>query len=174
MKKYILLFAFSLFTIIGKAQTVFDKYDGLDNVTSIVVNKKMFELMSKVKMEASDKDAQKYLNLIKKLEHLRVFKTTGTKTTADMRVNVDKYVGSAALSELMRVNENGRNAKIFVKSAGNNGQVQELLMFIEGSGAKGNETILMSLTGDFSLSEISLLTERMKIPGGEVLDKAGK
>jgi hypothetical protein len=36
------------------AQAVFDKFDGQDDVTSIIVNKKMFELMSKVKVDASD------------------------------------------------------------------------------------------------------------------------
>jgi hypothetical protein len=50
------------------AQAVFDKFDGQDDVTSIIVNKKMFELMSKVKVDASDKETQQYMNLIKKLE----------------------------------------------------------------------------------------------------------
>jgi hypothetical protein len=37
------------------AQSVFDKFDGQDDVTSIIVNKKMFDLMSKVKVDASIK-----------------------------------------------------------------------------------------------------------------------
>jgi hypothetical protein len=54
------------------AQAVFDKFDGQDDVTSIIVNKKMFELMSKVKVDASDKETQQYMNLIKKLDNLKV------------------------------------------------------------------------------------------------------
>jgi len=46
-------------------------------------------------------------------------------------------------------------------------------MFIEGSG-KGNSTVLMSLTGDFNLNEISVLTDKMRIPGGDDLKKATK
>jgi hypothetical protein len=42
------------------AQAVFDKFDGQDDVTSIIVNKKMFELMSKVKVDASDKNTAIY------------------------------------------------------------------------------------------------------------------
>jgi hypothetical protein len=30
-------------------QSIFDKFDGQDDITSIIVNKKMFDLMSKVK-----------------------------------------------------------------------------------------------------------------------------
>jgi hypothetical protein len=33
-------------------------------------------------------------------------------------------------------------------------------MFIEG-GSKSNETVLMSLTGNFDLNEISILTDKM-------------
>ncbi|MDI9312503.1 MAG: DUF4252 domain-containing protein [Limnohabitans sp.] len=171
MKKNIILLALFLIPYLSSAQNAFDKFDGQDNVSSVVVNKKMFELMSKVKMES--KEDQAYLNLIKKLDNLKVYKTSSTRVSADMRGTVDKYLSSANLEELMRVNENGKNAKIYVKSSGGN-NVHELLMFIEGSGAKGNESILMSLTGDFDLNEISLLTKKMNLPGGEELNKASK
>jgi alpha-acetolactate decarboxylase len=173
-KKTILLALLVLAPIFAQAQSMFDKYDGQENVTSIIVNKKMFDLMSKVKMEASDKEAQKYLSLIKKLDNLKVFMTSSLKTTADMRLNVEKYTKSSDLDELMRVNDNGKNVKIYVKSGATDSQVKELLMFIEGVSVKGNDTVLMSLTGDFDLNEISTLTNKMNIPGGDVLKKASK
>jgi hypothetical protein len=64
MKKSIIALVFTLITSPFFAQAVFDKFDGQDDVTSIIVNKKMFELMSKVKVDASDK-TQQYMNLIK-------------------------------------------------------------------------------------------------------------
>ncbi len=151
-------------------QSNFDKFDGQDDVTSIVVNKKMFELMSKVKMDASDKQAQQYLNLIKKLDNLKVFTTKNSRVENEMRIAADKYIKSSGLEELMRVNENGKSIKILVKAATNDAQVKELFMFIDGS--KNEDTVLMSLTGDFTLNEISVLTDKMKIPGGEELKKA--
>jgi Domain of unknown function (DUF4252) len=172
MKKSLLLSVLLLLSYISNAQSILDKYDGQNTVTSVIVNKKMFELMSKVKMES--KEDQAYLNLIKKLDHLKVYKTSSSKTTADMRLTVDKHVGNAGLEELMRVNENGKNAKIFVKAIPSSTQVKELLLFIEGTGTKGSETVLMSLTGDFDINEISLLTKRMNLPGGEVLNSAKK
>ena len=45
-------------------------------------------------------------------------------------------------------------------------------MFIEG--AKNDDTVLMSLTGNFDLNEISILTDKMRIPGGDDLKKATK
>lgn len=155
------------------AQTAFDKYDGQDGVTSIVVNKKMFQMMSSVKVDANDKETQQYLSLMKKLDNLKVFTTTSSKLSSDMKLTADKYMKTAGLEELMRVNDSGKNVKIWVKSGTNGSQVKELLMFIE-DGSKADETVLMSLTGDFDLNEISILTDKMKIPGGDDLKKATK
>jgi hypothetical protein len=171
-KKIMLTLVFIFVSSPFFAQAAFDKFDGQDDVTSIIVNKKMFDLMSKVKVDASDKETQQYLSLIKKLDNLKVFTTKSTRVEGEMKVVADKYIKSAGLEELMRVNENGRNIKILVKSGSTDSQIRELLMFIEG--AKNDDTVLMSLTGNFDLNEISVLTDKMRIPGGDDLKKATK
>nr|WP_314897321.1 DUF4252 domain-containing protein [uncultured Flavobacterium sp.] len=171
-KKFILTLVVVLISSPFFAQAAFDKFDGQDGVTSIVVNKKMFDLMSKVKVDTSDKETQQYLNLIKKLDNLKVFTTKSTRVEGEMKVAADKYIKSAGMEELMRVNDSGKNIKILVKSGAKDSQIRELLMFIEG--AKNDDTVLMSLTGDFDLSEISILTDKMRIPGGDDLKKATK
>ena len=173
MKKIIAIVVLILVSNVLFAQTAFDKYDGQDGVTSIVVNKKMFQMMSSVKVDANDKETQQYLSLIKKLDNLKVFTTTNTKLSADMKFTAEKYVKTAGLEELMRVNDDGKNVRILVKSGSTDNQVKELLMFIENA-SKQNETVLMSLTGSFNLSEIAILTDKMKIPGGDDLKKATK
>jgi len=45
-------------------------------------------------------------------------------------------------------------------------------MFIDG--AKNNESVLLSLTGNFDINEISVLTDKMQLPGGSDLKKASK
>ena len=173
MKKFIITIVVALVSNTFFAQTAFDKYDGLDGVTSIVVNKKMFQMMASVKVDANDKETQQYLSLMKKLDNLKVFTTTSTKLSAEMKSTADKYVKTAGLEELMRVNDSGKNVRILVKSGSTDTQVKELLMFIEDP-SKQNETVLMSLTGSFELSEIAILTDKMKIPGGDDLKKATK
>jgi len=165
MKK--LIFALLLMPAMLLAQGPFDKFDGQDDVTSVIVNKKMFQMMGNVK----NKESQQYLNLIKKLDNLKVFTTTSTRVTSEMKSAADKHIKSAGLEELMRVNDKGQNIRIMVKSGASDTIVKELLMFIEGSG-KGNESVLMSLTGEFDLNEISMLTEKMNLPGGAQLEKA--
>lgn len=154
-------------------QSVFDKFEGLDNVKSVLVTKKMFQMMGNVKMDANDKEMQKFISLTKKLDNLKQFSTSNPKIKADLKATADKYIVSAGLEELMRLKDGTQNIRISVKSAGSNSQIKELLMFIEDSGAS-NETILMSLTGNFDLNELSVLTDKMNLPGGNVLNKTGK
>jgi len=167
MKK-LFIAMFALMPALFFGQAAFDKFDGQEEVTSVIVTKKMFQMMGNVK----NKENQQYLDLIKKLDNLKVFTTLNSKLSADMKATADKHIKSSGLEELMRVNDKGQNIRIMVKSGATETQVRELLMFIEGSG-KGNETVLMSLTGNFDLNEISALTDKMNLPGGDVLKKAG-
>lgn len=170
MKKYLVTLVLTFMPSLFFGQSAFDKYDGQDGVTAVVIGKKMFEMMGNVK--SNDKDAQQYMNLVKKLESLKVFVTSSPKLTADMKATSTKYLKTAALEELMRVNDGGKNIKIYVKSGATSTKVKELLMFIDGGGK--DETVLMSLTGNFDLNELSMLTDKMNLPGGDALKKGTK
>lgn len=172
MKNYIYLFLFLFSTTVFYSQTSFDKFVSQEYVTSVVVNKKMFDLMSNVKVDVTDKETQRYIALIKKLENLKVFTTTNSKIGLDLKTTSDAYVKTVGLKDYLKVNQNGKDVRVFIKSGAAPGQAKELLMFIEN--ARENETILMSLTGDFNLSEISALTDKMKIPGGAEINQSIK
>ncbi len=152
-------------------QTVFDQFDGQEEIVSVIVNKKMFELMSKVKVDASDKETLQYLKLIQNLDDLRVFSTTNSTAAKKMRDVADSYIKSASLEELKKVNENGKQVTIDVKRAGNNNQLKEFVMFIDDDANGINRSVLMSLTGVFSLNDIPILTDKMQIPGGTELKR---
>lgn len=174
MKKYIAIIVFTLLpSMIFAQQSVFDKFEGPDDITVVTVTKKMFQMMGNVKMDSKDKEAQQFLALTKKLNNLKVFTTSNSKYAADMKSTAEKYLKTAGLEELMRVKDGGQNIRILIKTGGKETQVKELLMFIEGSG-KGNETVLMSLTGDFDLNDLSVLTDKMNLPGGSALSKGSK
>ena len=71
---------------------------------------------------------------------------------------------------MKKVNAQGKQITIDVKRTGNN-QLKEFLMFIDDDTNGINRSVLMSLTGVFSLSDISILTDKMQIPGGTELKK---
>lgn len=173
MIKFLTTVALFLVSSVLFSQNVFDKFENDENVTTVIVNKKMFEMMGKMKMDASDKQAQQFMTLVKKLDNLKVFVTSNAKITSEMKTTTDRYLKSGNLEELMRINDSGKSVKIHIKPGAKDTQVKELFMFIEG-GPKDKETVLLSLTGDFDLNDISLLTEKMNLPGGDDLKKASK
>lgn len=170
MKKVLITLVVAFASNFFYGQAVFDQFDGQEEIVSVIVNKKMFELMSKVKVDPSDKETQQYLKLIQNLENLKVFSTTNTLAARKMKDVADSYIKSADLEELKKVNENGKQVTIDVKRTGTN-QLREFLMFIEDDANGINRSVLMSLTGVFSLSDIAILTDKMQIPGGTELKK---
>ena len=170
MKKVLITLVVAFASNFFYGQAVFDQFDGQEEIVSVIVNKKMFELMSKVKVDPSDKETQQYLKLIQNLENLKVFSTTNTLAARKMKDVADSYIKSADLEELKKVNENGKQVTIDVKRTGTN-QLREFLMFIDDDADGIKRSVLMSLTGVFSLNEISILTDKMQIPGGTELKK---
>lgn len=173
MKKIIITFVFALVSTVFFGQTDFDKFDGQEGVGSIIVNKKMFQMMGSVKVDTNDKETQHYLELIKKLDNLKVFTTSNPKISAEMKLTAEKYLKSVGLEEMMKVTDNSKNLKVWVKTGASESQIKELLMFSIDVN-KNNESILMSLKGNFDVNDIAILMNKMKIPGGDDLKKATK
>lgn len=182
MKKIILIIAIIITPFVAQAQTsIFDKYDGQDGVTTIVVTKKAFELMNTMASGSSSEEAQEYAELIGGLKGLRVFTTEDKAIADDMKATVNKYLKSSKLSELMRVSDKEADVKIYIKEGRDSDHVEELLMFVnglekhfEGHDGRSAEAVIVSLVGDIDLTKIAQLTEEMNISGSEHLKKAGE
>jgi hypothetical protein len=175
MKKIILTLATAAFFMTASAQTSFDKFEEMDNVTSVIINKTMFKMFSSMSGAAGDKEAKEFMELAETLENLKVFTTEDKKVSADMLSSFNSYLKSSKLDELMRVKDGGNNVRFYVKPGKTENLVNELLMFVESKDSLGKErTVLMSLTGLIDLNKISALTEKMNIPGGDQLKKGNK
>lgn len=179
MKKYIIIAILALSPFFGRSQSVFDKFEDLDNVTSVIVNKNMFNLLMKMDVDVDDPEAREFMDIAKSLNGLKVFVTEDSKVSADMQATVDRYLKSSSLQELMRVKDKDANVKFYIKNGKDDDHVSELLMFVTGirnSDVSINdrqiETVLLTLTGDIDLTKIGSLTKKMNLP--EELNKAEK
>jgi hypothetical protein len=172
MKKYIVSIILLVLASPVFSQSVFDQFEGIESVSAININKKMFELMSKVKLDTSDKETLQYMSLIKKIDNLKVYRTQNERIAMQMKLTSEKYTKAIGLSELMVINDGGKLVRIHSKQGSSETQLKELLLFIEDP--KTKETVLMSIIGDFDLNEVPALTDKMKIPGSAELRKAGK
>ena len=179
MKKFLVLIAITLLPLSGFSQSLFDKYEDLDNVSAVVVNQSMFNLLSKIEVEVDDVEAKEFMDIAKSLNTLKVFVTEDKGVSADMHKSMKDYLNSAKLEELMRVKDKDATIKFYTKEGKDEDHVSELLMFVTGvknveikGSSRKSETILLSLTGDIDLNKIGSLTNKMNLP--QELSKAKK
>ncbi|AZQ60512.1 DUF4252 domain-containing protein [Maribacter sp. MJ134] len=179
MKKIIVTIVMAMACYTGFSQSMFDKYEDLDNVSAVVVNSSMFRLLSNIDVEVDDPEAQDFMDIAKSLKNLKVFITEDKSISADMMSTMNKYLKSNSLEELMRVKDKEANVKFYIKQGKDEDHVSELLMFVTGMknvdmdvNGRKFETVLLSLTGDIDLNKIGSLTRKMNLP--EELNKAGK
>lgn len=169
MKTFYIVIAFFV-TGLFYGQTVLDPFENHDDVTAIIVNKKMFDLIGKV--ESNSKDTQDFLALAKKLDLLKVFMTSNNSKATDLKKAAEKLSKASNLVQMMRMNDQVGEVQVSVKTDASNSNIKELLMFVDGSA--NQQSILMYIKGDFSLDEISILTHKLKLPGGDILKRASK
>jgi hypothetical protein len=168
MKKLILILTIALLPLFGSAQSIFSQFEDNENVTTVIVNKKTFEMMSKITIE--NQDGQEMLELVKGLHQLKVFTTEDAEIGVEMKGVIDLYLKKSKLSELLRVNDKDAKVKIFVKEGKNDNHVTELLMLvneIKAGGERQPETVILSITGDIYLDKISSLINQMNVSGGK-------
>lgn len=172
MKKIILVLALGMMTFLNYAQTsIFDKFEDLQDVTTVVVNKEAFKMLSKFKGSTSG-EAQEYLEMVKNLESLKVFTTENAAIAKDMNDAVSAYLKSAKLTEFMRVKDKDANVKIYVRQGKDENHVSELLMFVNDlQNSSNQEAVILSLTGDIDLNKISAITEAHIPNSGKQLKK---
>lgn len=179
----VLVMAVMLIPIIGMAQQdIFEKYNDNDDVTYVSIKPKMFQMIAKMGINVDDAEAQSYMEMVKSITSFKTIVTDNEAISAD----ISKWVTSrsSSLEELMEVKDDGTDVKFYVKEGKDEDHVKELLIFVngvdkamKGQGVEINgetrriETVVVSLTGDIDLNEISKLTDKMNIPGGSHLDK---
>lgn len=175
MKKITIIALLAILPMVSWAQNAFDSFENEKDVTAVVVTKNMFKLLSKMDLNSTDPEAQAYLEMVNNLDNIKIFTTENPEVAQRMDAAVTKYVtGSKALGELMRVKEDGKNIKFYSKEGKNENFVSELLMHLTGMVDGKPTTIIMSITGNIDLKQISKLTEDLKIPGSEELKNIDK
>lgn len=178
----VLVMVIMLLPITGMAQNVFEKYSDSPDVTYVNIKPKMFQMLAKMGVNIDDPEAKSYMEMVKSITSFKTIVTDNKGISSD----ISKWVKSrsSSLEELMEVKDDGTEVKFYVQEGKDADHVKELLIFVSGidkamkgkgveiNGENRNiETVVVSLTGNINLNEISKLTDKMNIPGGKHLDK---
>lgn len=175
MKKLGILIAFLIVSNLTFGQSAFDSFENERDVTSVVVTKNMFKLLSKMDLNSTDPEAQEYLTMVNDLDNIKIFTTENSAVAKKMNIAVTDYLASSkSLGELMRIKDEGKNIRFYSKEGKNDNFVSELLMHLDGVIDGKPTTVIMSITGNVDLRKISQLTKDLKVPGSEELSKLEK
>ncbi|GAA3516683.1 DUF4252 domain-containing protein [Aquimarina addita] len=174
MKKIAILIALAVMPYISIAQGNFDKYENMQDVSSMVMTSKMFQLLTKIDFESSDAETQQYINLVKNIDNIKVFATENNGIGQKMKADVDTYLKTSTLDELMRVNKDGKNIKFYSKPGKSDDYVSELFMYMEGKEGDSPGTVVLTITGNIDLRQVSKLADDLNIPGGKELKNVEK
>ena len=163
MRKIILLIVLTVASMVTSAQSLFDTLEDMDGVDMLVVNKDMFELLSKFNPDKmKDNKAMQIFSMINDLKSFKRFSTDDSFIADKMEIMTNTAIKKHNLTELMRIKEDDSRIKIYVKATKNKEYVSEVLMFIKGidKQSKGiSKSMIMSLTGVIDITKMSDLAD---------------
>lgn len=144
----------------------FKAYMDDERFSIVYISPKMFQLVSKIKINDMDADVQETL---KSLKALHILSTKHNPRTfykeALSKVNTKEY------EELMKVRDEGEDVIFLTKSApGNEDAIKELLMLV----GDDEEFTAISFVGDIDLNKIGKLGKSLKIDGADKLERIKK
>ena len=176
--------ALLMMPLTSMAQDIFAKYSDNADVTYVNIKPKMFQMLAKMDIDTDDAETKEYMEMVNSITSLKTIITEKGAISTDITAWVNSRASS--FEELMEVKDDGTVVKFFIKEGKDEDHVEELLIFVNGLGNKMDgdvkingkerqfETIVVSLTGDIDLRQVSKITNSMDIPGGDQLKKAGE
>lgn len=171
MKNLVIILLLITVSYTGLSQSSFDKFEDRKGVTSIVMNQKMFKLLSKIDLNSSDPEMQSYINMVNSLNNVNMYTTTEDGVAAEMDTEMKNYLRSANLEELLRAKDDGKNVKFYYKPGKNDDFVSEFVMFLKGDIDGEDRTVFFQLTGDIDLKEVSKLAQEFNFQGSDTLEE---
>ena len=140
--KNIFLILFLCCTSLCFAQDkLFEKYADMDNVTSVFISKKMFDMIPNVE------GGLNLMNLKGKINSLQIVTSDKREVRDQMRKEFSSLIGQSH-EELMRVKDNDTRASFYIVQNGD--LINEMIMLADTD----SDYVVIRITGKFTLQDI--------------------
>ncbi|CAM1372476.1 DUF4252 domain-containing protein [Tenacibaculum xiamenense] len=159
MKKILFILGFIFTANVAFGQSMFDKLEDLDEVSSFIMTKDAFELIKKFP-DAKSEDMEVF-NMANDLNELKVFSSSDNAVVSKMESMVNTAISKSNLTQLMRVKDKDSRVKIYVKATKNKDLVSEVLMFVKKKDSQNKlESVIVSLTGEIDVNKLSQIANK--------------
>ena len=129
---------------------LFEQYVDMDDVTSIYISKKMFDLMPDIETGGLDLE-----DLRGKIDNLQILTTDREDLCAKMRKDFKNLV-TQSHEELMRIKDGDEKVTFYILQEGN--RIREMLMFSDSY----DEFVIIRLKGKFTLEDIQKIAKQVQ------------
>jgi hypothetical protein len=175
MKKLILTLVIAVMATPLFAQDAFEKMGNLKNTSETVVTKDAFELLAEINIDIEDDGVKAGKGLLDSLKDARFYSTSNTESAKKMIAMANSYIQKNGLVKLMSVKEDDQDFAFYVKKGSNSKKVSTLVMVIDETMNVGNpEALVMKISGDIDLGQISKITKMINVPGQKQIEEATK
>jgi hypothetical protein len=159
MKKLIYIFIFTL-GLNSYAQSFVEKYEDVDDVTSVFVTEEMFNMLGSIEPEGQN--AKEEIEVLKDLTGLSIISTDSSVFKDKIMDDVKNYVTHKNMKELMRINDEDANVKFYVIKGDKPYIAKELVMIVIKKQTP-EEIVVMDLTGKINLKKLSKLNSKVQM-----------
>lgn len=143
MKNFLSTVVFLFSTTVIFSQS-FSKFENNKDVSSLVINKQLFSNI-KIDEKVENEEERKIVEFLNKIEFVKIFSTSDDVMRKDMKSIAKRYKENRNLEQLMKFIDGGKEASFLLKT-NKKDELEELMIFVEGSGDKDSVLILFSLS----------------------------
>lgn len=129
---------------------LFEQYADMDDVTSVYISKKMFDLMPDIETGGLD-----LKDLRGKIDNLQILTTDREDLCEKMRKDFKNLV-TQSHEELMRIKDGDEKVTFYILQEGN--RIREMLMFSDSY----DEFVIIRLKGKFTLEDIQKIAKQVQ------------
>jgi len=169
MKKIIYLVLFFATAMTATAQN-FDEVSNLKHVSETRVTGAMFKMIAS--FDSDDPEFDELMKTVGNLKDLRIYTTSDKSSAMKMKSLANGFISKNKMELLMSVKEDGQNFTLHMLKGNSESKIRELLMFIDDTDNNKDESVLMVLSGDLDMKQISKITKSLDVPGQKQIEKA--
>ena len=163
-------------------QSIFEKYQNNNEVTTINISPKMFQLLGRMSIPDDDLESKELIKMVNGIRSFKVLITSSSDIIKEIERSVESISKKESLDEILKFSEETIEIILYGKLGKQEGELKTLLMFSYGSSSetkktvtkiKKSEGLLLQVKGEISLESFSKLINRMNLPGSNQFKKAG-
>ena len=162
-------------------QSIFEKYQNNNEVTTINISPKMFQLLGRMSIPDDDLESKELIKMVNGIRSFKVLITSSSDIIKEIERSVESISKKESLDEILKFSEETIEIILYGKLGKQEGELKTLLMFSYGSSSetkktvtkiKKSEGLLLQVKGEISLESFSKLINRMNLPGSNQFKKA--